>query len=198
MTVHGGDHREESRDEPAPFPHPDQPWPDQSRPWQQYPHPPVDPRAPVNYPEYPPPPYPPQLPPQPPPVPQYGYPPQHGGPIGYGGPPPGYPAGPYDPYQAYPAGPGQGYPHQTNGLAIASLVTSIVSLPLTIFCFIGLFVAIVAIVLGVVALNQIKQTYQQGRGLAIAGIAVGSAVVTLALVAMMVFTAAFHSPMIGR
>ncbi len=50
------------------------------------------------------------------------------GPIGYGGPPPGYPAGPYDPYQAYPAGPGQGYP-QTNGLAIASLITSIVSLP---------------------------------------------------------------------
>jgi hypothetical protein len=196
MTAHGGDHREESRDEPAPFPHPDQPWPDQSRPdqpqpqpqpWQQYP------QAPVNYPEYPPP-----YPPQPPPVPQYGYPPQHGGPIGYGGPPPGYPAGPYDPYQAYPASPGQGYPHQTNGLAIASLITSIVSLPLTVFCFIGLLVAVVAIVLGVVALNQIKQTYQQGRGLAIAGIAVGSAVVALALVGVMVFTAALHSPMIGR
>ncbi|MFZ0227422.1 MAG: DUF4190 domain-containing protein [Mycobacterium sp.] len=193
MTAHGDDHREESRDEPAPFPHPDPPRPDQPQPWQQYPHPSVDPQAPVNYPEYPPP-----YPPQPPPVPPYGYPPPHAGPIGYGGPPPGYPAGPYDPYQPYPAGPGRGYPHQTNGLAIASLITSIVSLPLTAFCFIGLLVAIVAIVLGVVALNQIKQTYQQGRGLAIAGIAVGSAVVTLALVGVMVFTATLHSPMIGR
>jgi Domain of unknown function (DUF4190) len=193
MTAHGDDHREESRDEAAPFPHPDQPRPDQPQPWQQYPHPPVNPQPPVNYPEYPPP-----YPPQPPPVPPYGYPPPHAGPIGYGGPPPGYPAGPYDPYQAYPASPGRGYPHQTNGLAIASLVTSIVSVPLTVFCFIGLLVAIVAIVLGVVALNQIKQTYQQGRGLAIAGIAVGSAVVTLGLVGVMVFTAAQHSPMIGR
>jgi hypothetical protein len=131
-------------------------------------------------------------------VPPYGYPPSPAGPIGYGGPPPGYPAGPYDPYQAYPAGPGQGYPRPTNGLAIASLITSIVSAPLTAFCFIGLLVAVVAIVLGVVALNQIKQTYQQGRGLAIAGIAVGSAVVALALVAMMVFTASLHSPMMGR
>ena len=116
MTAPGGDHGEEYRA------HSDQP-----RPWQQYPHPPVDPQAPVNYPgrlppgDYPqyPPPYPPQ-PPQPP-GPPYGYPPPPpGGPIGYGGPPPGYP-GPYDPYQAY-----QANPHQTNGLAVASLVTSIV------------------------------------------------------------------------
>ena len=182
MTAQGGDHGEEYRA------HPDQP-----RPWEQYPHPPVDPSEPVNYPEFAPP-YPPRppYPPQPPPGPPYGYPPlAPGGPIGYGGPPP-YP-GPYDPYQVY-----QATSYGTNGLATASLITSIVSLPLTAFCFIGLLVAIVAIVLGVVALNQIKQTYQQGRGLAIAGIAVGSAVVTLALVGMVVFTAALHSPMIGR
>ncbi|MDT5083616.1 MAG: hypothetical protein QOJ61_659, partial [Mycobacterium sp.] len=114
MTTQGGDYGEESRDDAAPFPHPDQHQPDQPRPWQQYPHPPVDPQAPVNYPEYPPP-----YPPQPPPVPSYGYPPPpHGGPPGYGL-PPGYP-GHYDPYQPY-----QANPYQTNGLAIASLVTSI-------------------------------------------------------------------------
>jgi uncharacterized membrane protein len=38
-------------------------------------------------------------------------------------------------------------------------------------CGIG---SIVGIVLGVIALNQIKQTNQYGRGLAIAGIAVGA------------------------
>ena len=173
--------------------HPDQPRPDQPQPWQQYPHPSVDPQAPVNYPEYPPP-----YPPQPPPVPQYGYPPPHAGPIGYGATAAGLSGRPLRPLPGLSGRSGPGYPHQTNGLAIASLVTSIVSLPLTVFCFIGLLVAIVAIVLGVVALNQIKQTYQQGRGLAIAGIAVGSAVVTLALVGMVVFTAALHSPMIGR
>src|SRR4051812_5567526 len=65
--------------------------------------------------------------------------------------------------------PWQGQP-KTNGLAIASLVTGILG---AIFCFI---VAIVGIVLGIVALNQIKNSngMQTGRGLAIAGIVVGS------------------------
>ncbi len=52
--------------------------------------------------------------------------------------------------------------------------------------------------LGVVALSQIKQTYQQGRGLAIAGIAVGSAVVALLVVAMIAYSQRrITSPMIG-
>ena len=193
MTTQGGDYGEESRDDAAPFPHPDQP-----RPWQQYPHAPVDPQAPVNYPEYPPP-----YPPQPPPVPPYGYPPPpyggpsgHGGPMGYGG-PPGYPV-PYDPYQAYQVG-----PSETNGLAIASLSTSIagvvLGIPLAIFCYIGLLIPIVGAVLGAVALNQIKQTHQQGRGLAIAGISVGSVTTALLLLIMIgLAAAAVHSPFIGR
>jgi len=206
MTAHGGDHREESRDEPAPFPHPDQHHPDQPQPWHQYPHPPVDPQAPVNYPAYPPPypPQPPPYPPQPPPLPLYGYPPPpHGGPLGYGGPPPGYPAGPYDPYQAYPGSPGQGNPYQTNGLAIASLVTSIagvvIGIPLAIFCYLGLLIPIVGAVLGAVALTQIRRTNQQGRGLAIAGIAVGSVTAALLLLIMITLAAAaLHAPTIGR
>jgi len=104
-----------------------------------------------------------QPPPQkesPPPVPspydrpQYGaaphpQPPYAQPPYDYGGapPPPPYPYG--------------GYPQPTagtNGLAIASLV-------LAFFC------SVAGLVCGIVALNQIKQRPQPGRGLAIAGIA---------------------------
>lgn len=51
-------------------------------------------------------------------------------------------------------------------MAIASLVCSVFGL----LCGIG---SLVGVVLGFVALGQIKTTGQQGRGLAIAGIAVG-------------------------
>ena len=57
--------------------------------------------------------------------------------MGYSGPPP-YP-GSYDPYQAYQAG-----SYRTNGLAIASLITSIagvvLGIPLAIFCYLGLLI----------------------------------------------------------
>ncbi|MDT5230687.1 MAG: hypothetical protein QOI39_1187 [Mycobacterium sp.] len=182
MTAQGGDHGEEYRA------HPDQP-----RPWEQYPHPPVDPQAPVNYPEFAPP-YPPQ-PPYPSQPPPYGYPPPYGGPNGYGGLPAMYP-GPYDPYQGYPS-------HETNGLAVASLVTSIagvvLGIPLAIFCYVGWLIPVVGAVLGGIALNQIKQRGQQGRGLAIAGIAIGSGTAALlVLVLVIVAAAAFHSPMFVR
>src|SRR5947209_12928623 len=47
------------------------PYGDQPGPWQPYQHPPVDPQAPVNYPEYP---YPQPYGSYPPPPPPYGYP----------------------------------------------------------------------------------------------------------------------------
>jgi hypothetical protein len=177
MTSQGGDQGEEYRA------HADQP-----RPWEQYPHPPVDPQAPVNYPDFAPP-FPPQppYPPQPPPGPPYGYPPPPpGGPPGYGGPPPYYP-GPYDPYQGYQPG----Y-QQTNGLAVASLTTSIVGIPLGFLCYLGLPLAIAGIVLGIVSLSQVNRTHQQGRGLAIAGIAIGSVTLTLLLFSIAVLAA--HHP----
>ena len=186
MTAQGGDHGEEYRADTPPFARPAEP-----QPWQQYPHPPVDPQAPVNYPEFAPP-YPPQppYPSQPPPGPPYGYPPPPaGGPIGYGGPPP-YP-GPYDPYQVY-----QASSYHTNGLAIASLSTSIagvvLGIPLAIFCYLGLLIPVVGAVLGVVALSQIRRTHQPGHGLAIAGIVVGclTAVGLLFVLAMVLLTAA--------
>jgi hypothetical protein len=181
MTAPGGDHGE-------PYPaRPEQPWP-------QYQHPPVDPQAPVNYPEYPP--APPYSGPQPPPYGPIGYggpppPPPYGGPIDYGR-PPLYP-GPYDPYQAY-----QANQFQTNGLAIASLVTSIagvlLGVPLAVFCYLGWLIPVAGAAMGGVALNQIKRTNQPGRGLAIAGVAIGSATAVLLVLTMVIFAAAMtHS-----
>jgi hypothetical protein len=60
-------------------------------------------------------------------------------------------------------------------MAIGSLVASVVG----VCCGLG---SIAGIILGVLAMNQIKQSGENGRGLAIAGIAVG--VVTLLLSAV--------------
>lgn len=84
--------------------------------------------------------------------PPYGGPP--GGPPSYGG-----PQGPSGPYG--PTGTGRG----TNGLAVASLVSGILWL-----CGVG---SIAAVVLGHIALSQIKRTGAAGRGLAIAGLVLG-------------------------
>jgi hypothetical protein len=137
-------------------------------------------QQPQGYPNFPPPDYPQQQPGYPPPpypgppgygaspypppqygTPQYGTPPPSGygpPPAGYGPPPTGYPAPEYSAY---------GQPAQkTNQLAIASIVASCIG----VLCGIG---SIVGIALGIVALNQIKQSREGGHGLAIAGIAVG-------------------------
>jgi Domain of unknown function (DUF4190)/zinc-ribbon domain len=91
-----------------------------------------------------------------------GYPPA---PPGYGPPPayPGYPGG-------APGWPAYGYgPPRTNGLAIASLVLGLIGWG---FCGVG---SVVAIVLGFIARNQIKQSAGRdvGSGLATAGIVLG-------------------------
>ena len=130
------------------------------------PHP-DDPYAPVDYPDSPgeparyagPPP-----PGYPPPPPGYGYPPPYRGFYG----------DPYDPYrQAAPSG--------TNGMAIGSLVTSILAVPTMFFC-IGFPLAIAGIVLGIVALTQTKRTAQAGGGLAIAGIVIGALTLVVGVV----------------
>jgi hypothetical protein len=107
------------------------------------------------------------------------YPPQYQG--GYTPPPPpGYtPAPGYEqpPQQPYGYAQPQGYPQQyaapmatgTNGLAIASLICAFI-------------VPIVGVILGHIALNQIKQTGQEGRGLAIAGLAIGYSFIGLGLI----------------
>jgi hypothetical protein len=80
---------------------------------------------------------------------------------------------PYPPYQQqYPA---YGYPQPkggTNGLAIASLV-------LAFLC------SLAGLICGIIALNQIRDRQQEGRGLAISGIVISclSMVGSIALIA---------------
>ena len=86
------------------------------------------------------------------------------------GQPQGQPYGQYPPYGQPPGQPVYGFAPQkpTNGLAIASLVVSIVSI--TAFC--GL-TSIVGAILGHVARKQVRERDEQGAGLALGGIIVG-------------------------
>ncbi len=204
MTAPAGGFGEGGHDDKADSPHAGGPAPEQPDPTARW-EPPAAPPPPESAPPtYPPPGYPPDYtagygpsypPPVPPPAPGYeqppGYggpayppPPQYGGaPAGYG--PPGYPGGypapdyqsgyyPSPDYQSgyVPAGPQKA---GTNALAIASLIASFTGL----LCCIG---SIVAIVLGAVALEQIKRTRQDGFGLAVAGIVIGIATLGVSLV----------------
>ncbi|MEU9732234.1 septum formation family protein [Streptomyces sp. NPDC048002] len=95
------------------------------------------------------------IPPPPGPLPSHG--PQE--PPGPHGP---YPPGPYAPYPYHPYGP-YGVPAPVNGLAIAALV-------LGILCFLPA----VGLLLGLVALAQIRKRGERGRGMAIAGAVVST------------------------
>ena len=82
------------------------------------------------------------------------------------------PNNPYEPpnqppYYGYPGGPYGAYPGAggTNGFAIASLVLGILTL-----CGLG---SVLAVIFGHIALGQIKDRNQTGRGLAIAGLVLG-------------------------
>ncbi|MUL66859.1 hypothetical protein BOO86_20460 [Mycobacterium sp. CBMA 234] len=121
-----------------------------------------------------------------PPAGPYGSPPPPMMPPGYGPPPPGYLPPPM--YSAYPA------PVSNDGMAIGSLVCSLVALPLYFLCFIGVIPALLGIILGVVALMQGKNRPQgNGRAMAIAGIAIGAVSIILGLVGFAVFfDGAFH------
>ena len=102
----------------------------------------------------------------PPPPGGYGYPQSQPG--GYGYPPPAPGGYGYSPYPTQSAG--------TNSMAIASLVSSLVGL----LCFgIG---PLLGLVFGFIALNQIKQSGQSGRGMAIAGIVISGAIIAMFIV----------------
>jgi Domain of unknown function (DUF4190) len=205
MTAPGGGFGDSAHDDKADLPPvghgasepsegpaaPTAPWqpPAGDHPPPAYPWPGYPPEHESGYPT----PYPPSAPPHPgyePPVgyeqqpPVYGAtpypspPPLGGPPPSYG--PPGYPGGYFPPpdYRGGYAFPGpQGPQAGTNPLAIASLVAAFTGL----LCCIG---SVVAMVLGAIALDQIKRTRQEGFGLAVAGIVIGvaSLVVTLVVV----------------
>mgnify|MGYP001184926425 CR=1 FL=1 len=95
---------------------------------------------------------------------------------------PGYPG-----YYGYPQGYSQGYtqPPSTNTLSIWSLVISLISIPLLcsgLLSFLAPPAAIAGIVLGSLGLNQIKNTGENGRALAIGGIVAGAAVLVMVVV----------------
>lgn len=95
----------------------------------------------------------------------------------------GYP--PPAPYAApgmYPPPPA---PNRTNGMAIASLVCSIAGL---VTCALS---SIAGVVLGVIALNQIKRTGEDGRGMALAGVIVGGVVTALIVIGGIAYLAFF-------
>jgi Domain of unknown function (DUF4190) len=127
----------------------------------------------------------PEIPPPEQASPPAGYPPPGYPPSG-----PGYPGAPVYDNPSYPCGgylpPGYegGYAQQseTNGMAIGSLIASVVGLMVPISSIVG-------IVLGSVAINQIKKTRQPGYGMAIAGIVIGIAT----LVTYVVFAIHFRA-----
>lgn len=116
----------------------------------------------------------------------------------YGQPPYGQPQAPYGqtPQQPYPApyeqtpygqAPyGGDAPQKTNGMAIASLATSVGGFLLLsgIPCPVGL-------ILGIIALKQIKERGEQGRGMALAGVIVGAIGTGLMVLAVLFFILLF-------
>jgi hypothetical protein len=124
----------------------------------------------------------------PPPFGPAGPPPQ----FGSAGPPPQFGPPPFGPPLGIPAPPIQSalYPTAapTNGMAIGSLVTSLVAIPFSFLCYgiISIPAAIVGIVLGIASLNQLKQRPQKGKEMAIAGIIAGGIALVLSVIMMVV------------
>jgi hypothetical protein len=113
-------------------------------------------------------------------APGHGAPPGYGPPLGYG-PPPGY-----GPPTGYGPPPGY-YRRPTNTMAILALVMAFVFAP-------------AGLVLGVVARRQIRETGEEGDGLALAGIIIGAiacALVVLAFVLWFVALASLSSVSFG-
>lgn len=70
----------------------------------------------------------------------------------------------------------QSHAHGTNGLAIASLIAAFI-------------VPLVGVILGHVALSQIRRTGQEGRGLAVAGLVIGYISLIATVVGVIAFVA---------
>ncbi len=113
-------------------------------------------------------------------------PPYGGSPGGYGPasyPDPGAYSGGYYPGPEYPGGYGPSQPGM-NTMAIVSLISAFVG----VFCCVG---SIVGIVLGAIAINQIKRTREDGYGLAVTGIVIGIATLLVYLI-VGIFTIPSH------
>ncbi len=107
-------------------------------------------------------------------------------PAQYAQPTSGYPPGAGHPggHPGYP--PPFGYGPQTNGMAIAALVVSIVGLLGLCGYFLGGYIGIIGVVLGLLARRQIKERGEGGDGLALAGVIVGSIAAAISVTATVV------------
>jgi hypothetical protein len=76
-----------------------------------------------------------------------------------------------------------------SGMATASLVTGVLSLPLLIFFGLGAIAGIVAVVLGIVAVRRVGRGQASGRGLAIGGIVTGAISVLLGVLIFLALVA---------
>ncbi len=76
--------------------------------------------------------------------------------------------------------PGYGYPRPTNTMAILALVMAFIFSP-------------VGLVLGIIARRQIRETGEQGSGLALAGIIVGGIGTALVVLGFLFFVLALAS-----
>ncbi|MBE9374569.1 DUF4190 domain-containing protein [Saccharopolyspora sp. HNM0983] len=119
------------------------------------------------------------------PPPQPGLPPQHSHPQH-----PGYPAPPgYVPAVATPVQP-------TNGLAVASMVVSLVAIPL-MCVWIGYLLGLLGVIFGHAARRQIRVTGAHGTGMATAGMVIGYFVVGLLVLVLGILFLGLAVPLIG-
>jgi Domain of unknown function (DUF4190) len=96
-------------------------------------------------------------------------------------------------YAGYPGYPGYGTPvmvpsQRTNGMAIAAMVVSLVSLP-GLFCYGvgGIVIGMVGAILGHVARRQVTERGEGGSGMALAGIIIGWIAVAVGVVVLGLF-----------
>jgi len=76
----------------------------------------------------------------------------------------------------------------TNGLAIASMVLGLISLPVMLGCAFGILTAIPAVICGHLSLTQMKQNvFQTGRGFAITGIVTGYLTILVTAIFVLIF-----------
>ena len=77
---------------------------------------------------------------------------------------------------------------QNNSLAIVSLVSGIISLPMVICCY-GLPFNVIAIITGIIAMGQINKAPETmtGKGMAIAGIVTGVVSFILLILQILLF-----------
>lgn len=118
------------------------------------------------------------------------------GPGAFGPPPGGFGGPPPQQYGAQPWGPPASSPYgvvpasaPTDGLAIASLITGVVSMVAAFLCCLGGFIGIGAVVMGVMSRKRIGQSNgaSSGNGLAVGGIVTGAIGLVIALLTLAFF-----------